>query len=134
MKYPPQRAHCRLSTLKMLTYCILKKNDSKGELKVVETGFSFLGFVFGPLWAIFKSLWFYSAFGIVILLSSILALETLSLSPIFYLVSLISSIFWGVFARDLYIQDLINREFYPVKHVTAKSRENAIIKYLAEAN
>ena len=118
----------------MLTYCILKKNDSKGELKVVETGFSFLGFVFGPLWAIFKSLWFYSAFGIVILLSSILALETLSLSPIFYLVSLISSIFWGVFARDLYIQDLINREFYPVKHVTAKSRENAIIKYLAEAN
>ena len=43
-----------------------------------------------------------------------------------------SSFFWGFFARDLYIQKLIHNNFSPIKHINAKTKENALIKYLSE--
>ena len=51
----------------MLTYCVLK-NSKSNDIEVVETGFSFLAFVFGPFWGFLKKLWLFSFIGLIILL------------------------------------------------------------------
>ncbi len=115
----------------MLTYCILKK-DSDEDLVVVKTGFSFLAFVLGPIWALFKQLWLYSAVGILIIIYCSVILKIYNLSDFFFLFSFLSSLFWGKFARDLYIQNLISKKFKPLRHINANSKESAIIEYLTE--
>ena len=50
------------------------------------------------------------------------------------MISLISSFFWGFYARDLQIQYLIENNFKPIKLINAKSKEGAIVQFLSEAN
>ena len=45
----------------MFTYCILRNNNDKNDYEIVETGFSFLAFIFGPAWGLFKKLWIFSS-------------------------------------------------------------------------
>ena len=115
----------------MLTFCILKNNLDK-NLIVAETGFSIFAFVLGPVWGVFKKLRLYSFIGIFFLALSSYVLEMFKASDLFVFISLVSSFFWGKFARDLYIQDLISKNFTPIKHVNAESKETAFIKFLAE--
>ncbi len=115
----------------MLTYCILKNNLNK-NLIVAETGFSIFAFFLGPIWGAFKKLWLYSFVGVFFLISSNYILEIFKVSYLFIFFSLLSSIFWGKFARDLHIQNLISKNFSPIKHIIAESKETAFIKYLAE--
>ena len=115
----------------MKTYCILKKKDDVNII-AVQTGFSILAFIIGPFWAFFRNLWLYSAMGFIFLLGFRIILQTFALYNIFFIVAIISSFFWGVFARDLLIQNLINRKFEPISQVVASSKESAIIKYLSE--
>ena len=115
----------------MLTFCILKNNLDK-NLIVAETGFSIFAFFLGPIWAAFKKLWLYSFLGIFFLVISNYILEIFQASYLFVYFSLISSFFWGKFARDLYIQDLITKNFAPIKHISAESKETAFIKFLSE--
>ena len=116
----------------MVTYCILKKSSEK-HLIVVETGFSFLAFFLGPVWGIFKQLWIYSLIGIAFLSYCNFVLTIYDLKYFFVLSSVASSLFWGKFARDLYIQKLITKKFKPLKHVVANSKEDAIIQFLTES-
>ncbi len=115
----------------MLTYCILKKNSSD-EIEIVETGFSFFAFLLGPIWGLYKTLWFYSFLGILFLFLFKIILKDNNLYFFFSLISLTSSLFWGFFARDLYIQFLIKNKFRPIKLISATSKESAIVKYLSE--
>ncbi len=117
----------------MLIYCILKK-DSDTDLIVAETGFSILAFALGPIWAFFKQLWLYSAIGALFFICCSIILKTYNLSEFVFIFSLASSFFWGKFARDLYIQNLISKKFKPLKHINANSKESAIIQYLTEEN
>ena len=116
----------------MITYCILKKSLDK-DLIVVKTGFSILAFFLGPIWGLFRKLWIYSAIGIAFLSYCNFILAVFDLKNFFVLSSIISSLFWGKFARDLYIQKLIAKEFKPLKHVVANSKEDAIIQFLTES-
>ena len=116
----------------MITYCILKKNLDK-DLIVVKTGFSILAFLLGPIWGLFKKLWVYAAIGIAFLSYCNFILAAYDLKYFFVLSSIASSLFWGKFARDLYIQKLIERKFKPLKHVVANSKEDAIIQFLTES-
>ncbi len=118
----------------MLTFCILKNENSNEDLEIIETGFSLFAFIFGPIWALFKKLWFYSLIGIIFLASFNLIFEIIDLSSFFFLISLVSSFFWGFFARDLQIQFLIDKSYAPVKLINAKSKESALIKFLSEAS
>ena len=117
----------------MITYCILQKSLDK-DLIVTETGFSILAFFLGPIWGLFRKLWLYSAIGIAFLIYCNFILSIYDLKYFFVLSSIASSLFWGKFARDLYIQRLINRKFKPLKHVVANSKEEAIIQFLTESN
>ena len=116
----------------MITYCILKKSLDK-DLIVAKTGFSILAFLLGPIWGIFRKLWVYSAIGIAFLSYSNFILSVYDVKYFFVLSSFASSLFWGKFARDLYIQKLITKNFKPLKHVVANSKEDAIIKFLTES-
>ena len=116
----------------MITYCILKKNLDK-DLIVVKTGFSILAFLLGPIWGLLKKLWVYSAIGIAFLSYCNFILTAYDLKYFFVLSSIASSLFWGKFARDLYIQKLIKKKFKPLSHVVANSKENAIIQFLTES-
>ncbi len=118
----------------MFTYCILRNNNDKNDYEIVETGFSFLAFIFGPAWGLFKKLWIFSLVGFFILFISKFVLVEANNNYLFFIFSSGSSFFWGFFARDLYIQKLINNNFSPIKHINAKSKENALIKYLSEEN
>ncbi len=115
----------------MLTYCILQNKINK-DLIVTETGFSIFAFFLGPIWGLFKKLWLYSSIGVIFLIMSNSILETYNISNLFIFFSFISSFFWGKFARELYIQNLISKNFRPIKHVNANSRETAFIQYLTE--
>ena len=46
----------------MNDYIILKKDEDNYE--VLETGFSYLAFIYGPLWAAFNLLWIPLFFGL----------------------------------------------------------------------
>ena len=94
----------------MITYCILKNSlDKDKDLIVVKTGFSILAFFFGPIWGLFKKLWVYSAIGIAFLSYCNFILTAYDPKYFFVLSSIASSLFWGKFARDLYIQKLIKK-------------------------
>jgi len=116
----------------MLTYCILRKKNKQNDLKIVKTGFSLPAFFFGPIWGLFKKLWLFSLIGFSFLFFFKLAFEETDIFYVFYLFSTASSFFCGFFARDLLILQLIKNNFYPVKHVSANSKEGAIIQYLSE--
>ena len=116
----------------MITYCILK-NSLEKDLIVVETGFSVLAFILGPIWGLFRKLWVFSAIGIAFLSYCNFILSVYDLKYFFVISSIASSLFWGKFARDLYIQELIKRKFKPLKHVVANSKEDAIIQFLTES-
>ena len=116
----------------MITYCILKNNLDK-DLIVVKTGFSILAFFLGPIWGLFRKLWVYSAIGIAFLSYCNFILSVYDLKYFFAISTIASSLFWGKFARDLYIQNLIKRKFKPLKHVVATSKEDAIIQFLTES-
>ena len=118
----------------MITYCILKNSlDKDKDLIVVKTGFSILAFFFGPIWGLFRKLWLYSIIGIAFLSYCNFILSVYDLKFFFVLFSIASSLFWGKFANDLYIQKLIKRKFKPIKHVVATSKEDAIIQFLTES-
>ena len=116
----------------MITYCILKNNSNK-DLIVVKTGFSIFAFFLGPIWGLFRKLWVYSALGVAFLSYCNFILSVSDLKYSFVIASIASSLFWGKFARDLYIQRLIKRKFKPLKHIVANSKEDAIIKFLTES-
>ena len=116
----------------MITYCILKNSLDK-NLIVVKTGFSIIAFILGPIWGLFRKLWMYSAIGIAFLSYCNFILSVYDLKYFFVLSSVASSLFWGKFARDLYIQNLITRKFKPLKHIVANSKEDAIIQFLNES-
>ena len=116
----------------MITYCILKNSLDK-NLIVVKTGFSIIAFILGPIWGLFRKLWMFSAIGIAYLSYCNFILSVYDLKYFFVLSSVASSLFWGKFARDLYIQNLITRKFKPLKHVVANSKEDAIIQFLNES-
>tara|TARA_B100000963_G_scaffold102450_1_gene88684 strand:- start:156 stop:509 length:354 start_codon:yes stop_codon:yes gene_type:complete len=116
----------------VITYCILKNSLDK-DFIVVKTGFSILAFFFGPIWGLFRKLWIYSAIGIAFLSYCNFILSVYDLKYSFVIASIASSLFWGKFARDLYIQQLIKRKFKPLKHVVANSKEDAIIQFLTES-
>ena len=100
---------------------------------VVKTGFSILAFLLGPIWGLFKKLGVYAAIGIAFLSYCNFILAAYDLKYFFVLSSIASSLFWGKFARDLYIQKLIKKQFKPLKHVVANSKEDAIIQFLTES-
>ena len=51
----------------MNDYIILKKDEDNYE--VLEMGFSYLAFIYGPLWAAFNLLWIPLFFGLLITIS-----------------------------------------------------------------
>ena len=116
----------------MITYCILKNSLDK-DLVVVKTGFSIFAFFLGPIWGLFRKLWVYSIIGIAFLTYCNFILSFYDLKYFFVICSFASSLFWGKFANDLYIQKLIKRKFKPIKHVVATSKEDAIIQFLTES-
>ena len=117
----------------MLTFCILKNNFDR-NLVVAKTGFSIFAFFLGPIWGVFRKLWLYSFIGIFYLVISSYVLKWFNASYLFIVFSLVSNLFWGKFARDLYIQNLISNNFTPIKHINAESKETAFIKFLSEEN
>ena len=116
----------------MITYCILKNSLDK-NLIVVKTGFSIIAFILGPIWGLFRKLWMFSAIGIAYLSYCNFILSVHDQKYFLVLSSIASSLFWGKFARDLYIQKLIKKKFKPLKHVVANSKEDAIIQFLTES-
>ena len=116
----------------MIKYCILKNSFDK-DLIVVETGFSIFAFFLGPIWGLYRKLWVYSSVGIAFLSYCNFILSVYDLNYLFILSLVTSSLFWGKFARDLYIQKLIAVKFKPLKHVVANSKEDAIIQFLTES-
>ena len=114
----------------MNDYIILKKDEDNYE--VLETGFSYLAFIYGPLWAAFNLLWIPLFFGLVITISLIKLLYYLNIEQFYFLVVLFSNFCWGLLGRDLLIQKFLSNKFHPVKIIGASSRVKALIKFLAK--
>jgi len=114
----------------MLDYIILKNDENNYE--AVETGFSYLALIYGPLWVAFHSLWAYCFIGVFSLLCIISVLIKLELQNLIMFAIFLSNFFWGFFGRDLLVYKFLDNKFYPVKLIGASSRKNAMVKYLSE--
>ena len=114
----------------MNDYIILKKDEDNYE--VLETGFSYLAFIYGPLWAAFNLLWLPLFFGLFTTISFIAILYYLNIGKFYFLVFLFSNFCWGFLGRDLLIQKFLSNKFHPVKIIGASSRVKALMKFLSK--
>jgi len=114
----------------MNDYIILKKDEDTYE--VLETGFSYLAFIYGPLWAAFNLLWIPFFFGLFATISLITILYYLNIGHFYFLVVLFSNFCWGFLGRDLLIQKFLSKKFDPKEIVGAGSKVKALIKYLSK--
>ena len=114
----------------MNDYIILKKDEDNYE--VLETGFSYLAFIYGPLWAAFNLLWLPLFFGLFTTISFIAILYYLNIGKFYFLVVLFSNFCWGFLGRDLLIQKFLSNKFHPVKIIGASSRVKALMKFLSK--
>ena len=114
----------------MNDYIILKKDEDNYE--VLETGFSYLAFIYGPLWAAFNLLWLPLFFGLFTTISFIAILYYLNIGKFYFLVFLFSNFCWGFLGRDLLIQKFLSNKFHPIEIIGAGSRVKALIKYLSK--
>ena len=114
----------------MNDYIILKKDEDNYE--VLEMGFSYLAFIYGPLWAAFNLLWIPLFLGLVITISIIKFLYYLNMEHFYFLVVLFSNFCWGFLGRDLLIQKFLSNKFKPKEIISASSRVKALIKYLSK--
>ena len=115
----------------MITYCILKKSLDK-DLVAVETGFSILAFLLGPIWGLFRKLWLYSAIGIAFLSYCNFILSVYDLKYFFFIFNCLKLILGKICKRFIHSK-LIKRKFKPLKHIVANSKEDAIIQFLTES-
>ena len=110
------------------TYCILEKES---KIKVSKLGFSWWAFFFSPVWALVHNLW--KQFTIWFLFVSICYFISKKLGEeIFYLSLFLSSFIWGLFGRDLKIQDFIASGYIPVEFINSSSGLNALLIYLSK--
>ena len=114
----------------MNDYIILKKD--KDNYEILETGFSYLAFIYGPLWAAFNLLWIPLFFGLFASISFITILYYLNMEQFYFLVVLFSNFCWGFLGRDLLIQKFLSNKFHPIEIIGAGSRVKALIKYLSK--
>ncbi len=114
----------------MNDYIILKKD--KDTYEVLETGFSYLAFIYGPLWGAFNFLWIPFLFGLLATTSLVIILYYLNIGEFYFLIILFSNICWGFLGRDLQIQKFLSNDFYPQEIIGAGSKVKALIKYLSK--
>ena len=114
----------------MNDYIILKKDEDTYE--VLETGFSYLAFIYGPLWAAFNLLWIPLFFGLFSTISFIIILYYLNIVQFYFLVLLLSNLCWGFLGRHLLIQKFLSNKFHPEDIIGAGSRVKALLKYLSK--
>ena len=81
----------------MNDYIILKKDEDNYE--VLETGFSYLAFIYGPLWAAFNLLWIPLFFGLLITISFIIILYYLNIGAVLFSSCLIFKLLLGLFGQ-----------------------------------
>ena len=111
----------------MESFFILKNVAKPKKIIAVKNGFSFNLFLLGPIMGAFKGLW------MEVLISIVLINLTLNFAPEFTVFTLlISSIFWGFFGKDLYIQKLLKQSYTPEDIVTCKSSEKAILIFSSQ--
>ena len=111
----------------MESFFILKNVAKPKKIIAVKNGFSFNFFLLGPIMGAFKGLW------MEVLISIVLINLTLNFAPEFTVFTLlISSIFWGFFGKDLYIQKLLKQSYTPEDIVTCKSSEKAILIFSSQ--
>ena len=114
----------------MNDYIILKKDEDTYE--VLETGFSYLAFIYGPLWAAFNLLWIPLFFGLFSTISLITILYHLNIGQYYFLVFLFSNLCWGFLGRDLLILKFLSNKFHPKEIIAASSKVKALLKFLSK--
>ena len=114
----------------MNDYIILKKDEDNYE--VLEMGFSYLAFIYGPFWAAFNLLWTPFFFGLFIFISFTIILYYLNIGQFYFLAVLFTNFCWGFLGRDLLIQKFLSNKFQPKEIISASSRVKALIKYLSK--
>ena len=114
----------------MNDYIILKKD--KDTFEVIETGFSYFAFIYGPLWGAFNLLWTPFLFGCFAIISFIIIFYYLDIEQFYFLIIIISNFCWGFFGRDLLIEKFVSNDFHPQEIIGANSRVKALVKYLSK--
>ena len=115
----------------MKTYCIFAKpGDSAATSAVfVPDGFSWAGFVFTGLWALWNRMWIVAALVIaVMLLAGLLSPE------LQFAVSLGLSLVLGVFASELRHWSLARRGFVEIGTSHGDNAEEAELRFYAQRN
>ena len=108
----------------MESFFILR-NISKPEKIIAENnGFNKYAFILGPVWGIFKGLWFEGLVWFWLINFAIYIMPQMS-----FLFILTSSIFWGFFGKDIYIQKLLDSDFIPEDIIVSKCSKKAILLF-----
>ena len=108
----------------MESFFILR-NISKPEKIIAENnGFNKYAFILGPFWGIFKGLWFEGLVWFWLINFVVYIMPQMS-----FLFILTSSIFWGFFGKDIYIQKLLDSDFIPEDIIVSNCSKKAILLF-----
>tara|TARA_X000001036_G_C20493562_1_gene730804 strand:+ start:23 stop:364 length:342 start_codon:yes stop_codon:yes gene_type:complete len=110
----------------METFYIFQSKSNKRPV-ASDYGFNLLALFLGPIWGYLNQIWFISTLNILILVQLIYINQSLGI-----LIIILSNIYWGFFGKDLLIQLLIKKKFFPQKIINAPSKKKALVIYLSE--
>ena len=106
----------------MESFFILRKISEPKKIMAENNGFNKFAFFLGPIWGIFKGLWFEGLIWLWLMNFAIFIAP-----PFSFLFILTSSIFWGFFGKDIYIQKLLESGYIPEDIVVSNSSQKAIL-------
>tara|TARA_B100000989_G_scaffold293486_1_gene270970 strand:+ start:231 stop:602 length:372 start_codon:yes stop_codon:yes gene_type:complete len=122
----------------MPLFCILRKKKSVNpdgkDIEVLKVGFNYYAFLFTFIWCLSYNL---KDKAIASILTLLILFTLLNFNLINFIVFLfgifIISLFWGFFANDILITNLIEKEnMIPTKLIFSDSLKNVLLSYLSE--
>ena len=106
----------------MESFFILRNVSDPQKIIAENNGFNKFLFFLGPIWGIFKGIWFESLIWFWLISFAIYVVPEFS-----FLFILTSSTFWGFFGKDIYIQKLLDSDYIPEDIVVSNSSQKAIL-------
>jgi len=103
-----------------------------GDYKAIKVGWSWTGFFFKWLWALYNKLWLVAILYFILICVFFSLIKPSDLESAKFIITIISSIIFGSCGNDWKANDLLNKGYTCKGFVTAFNQIDAIDIYISE--
>jgi hypothetical protein len=114
-----------------MTYYVYENPNNPGESPVIiHDGFNLWGFLLSPFWALYHSLWFFSAF-IFFMEYGFVFLDRMAFFGAFIpLAKILFKLFIGLYANEILAKNYEKRGYKLVELIVAPNADKALQRFL----